>query len=553
MQPGAPWTLFTDVTADSGLAAARLHASLSPQRDWIFESIGGGLAAADFDDDGDIDLFLTDTAAFDAAGAVRVPEAGARCRLFRNDGGLRFTDVTDASGAGLRGFFTGAAAADLDGDGLADLCVVGYGERRLLRNRGGLSFEDVTVPSGLAAAPDEPCASCSWGDVDGDGRLDLFVAAYVDQRSVAVAMREKGTRGPRHCTWRDLPVFCGPRGVPPAPNRLFLQQADGTFEDVSARLAGPARPSLQGVFSDLDGDGDLDLYVANDAAENELWINDGSGRFEDVAAAAGVAADRNAVAQGSMGVAVADVDQDGRMDLAVTNFVYETDALWLNRTLPGGGARFDDAALSTRFANARQDRLSWGIGLTDFDGDGFLDAFVASGHVYPQEEAGAPGGTPFRQRCRALRGLGPPWFAWEDVSARAGPPLADARCWRSAVFPDLDGDGDPDVVLTAHDSAPVVLRNDGGERSAWLRIALRPRTGLGTPAGARVTATLADGTTRTAEVHCGSSYASSGDPGIRIGAGAAASVAVVEVRWPDGTRTRLADVPTGRVVVVEQR
>jgi hypothetical protein len=547
-----PFVTFTDVTADSGLAAFRLHAGAEPPKNWILETVGGGLAAADFDGDGDVDLFFTDGDGVTREGRVAHLE-GAGCRLFRNDGGFRFADVTAASGAGLTGYLIAAAAADFDGDGDADLAVVGFDAFHLLRNRGDGTFEEATAAAGLAARPGDMSNGCAWGDFDGDGRLDLFVTNYVDHRAiVATALRDHGG-DPRHCRYRGRVVFCGPRGVPPQANRLLFQRDGGRFEDLSAtHLTEPARPSFQPLASDFDGDGDLDVYVANDAFENTLLVNDGAGRLTDRGVESGSATDQDFDVQGSMGVAAGDFDLDGRIDVAVSNFAYEYNALYRNRTRPGGAPLFDDQSIATRFAAAPQDRVCWGIGLPDFDLDGLLDAFIAAGHIYPDDETETRGAVRHRQTSQVLRNLGAPGFSWEDVSSRAGPHFADARLWRGAVFPDLDDDGDPDVVLTAQHEAPAVLRNDGGERNAWVRLDLRGRRG--TPAGARVVVTLPDGTTRVREVVAGSSLGSSDDPRIVVGWGAsdAAAVPKVEIRWPGGKTTTLTDVPARRTTVVRE-
>lgn len=545
------WPTFTDVTAGSGLESFVLHCGVEPPKNWILESIAGGVAAFDADGDADMDLLFVDgTGMADDGEIVRTPGAGAR--LFRNDGGFRFTDVTEASGLGVAGFGVGAAAADYDGDGDQDVCIAGYDLLHVMRNRGDGTFEDVTAALGIVPRQWDLATGVAWGDVNGDGRLDLFVTHYVDQRAEILRTREAGLPG-RNCGKKVRQQFCGPRGLIPQRNRLFFQGTDGRFDDVSAtHLTEDRHPSFQAVFCDFDGDGDLDAYVANDGAENSLLVNDGSGRMTDRAVEAGAAMGDVFQPQGSMGVAVADYDRDGRMDVFVTNFALEYNALYRNRTRPGGNPSFADVSASSGISPAPFDRVSWGTTIQDFDADGELDAFVASGHVYledPKEDVAA---LRYEQPIQILRGLGPPKFRFEDVSAKSGAAFATRRCWRGAVFPDLDDDGDADIVVAAQLAAPLVLRNDGGNRNAWVRFVLQPRNGAPSPAGARVRVTAPDGSVRIRDVQHGSTYCGSDDPRLLMGFGSADRLPRVEVRWPDGTKTVAVDVPVRTTVVLKQ-
>ncbi|MCE9638404.1 MAG: CRTAC1 family protein [Planctomycetes bacterium] len=546
----APFTTFTDVTADAGLQSFRLHAGVEAPKNWIVESVGGGLVAADFDGDGDIDLFLIDGDGMSLEGEV-VHIEGAGSRLYRNDGGFTFTDVTKGSGLDVPGYAQGGAAADYDGDGDIDVCVVGYDMLHLFRNRGDATFEDVTASAGIVPAKWTFGTGCAWGDIDGDGRLDLYVSNYVDQRFLVEGTRTNSPGNPRTCIWRSHPVFCGPRGTRALPNNLYLQRADGAFADVSAtHLVETPRASFQPIMTDLDGDGDLDIYVPNDGIENTVLENDGKGHLTDRGVESGASTDMAFEVQGSMGVDAADFDFDGKIDVMVTNFAYEYNALWRNRTRPNSRFLFEDVSIASRFSRSPQPRVCWGTGLVDFDGDGLLDCYVAAGHVYREDESDDRSVVKYKQTNQILRCLGAPKFLWEDVTDRAGPHFKDARLWRGAVFPDLDDDGDPDVVAVAQHDAPAVLRNDRTGPNAWLRFDLR---GLrGTPAGARVTVETPDGTKRMHELHCGSSFGASDDPRLLFGLGPCDVVPRVEIRWPGGAVTKLENVRTRQTLVVKQ-
>ncbi len=559
-RPTGPWPVFTDVTKGSGLEAFTLHAGVRAPKNWLLESVGGGLIAFDADGDGDMDLLLPDGDGMTDQGDI-VDEPGSGARLFRNDGGFRFTDVTAASGVGVvSGYALGGAACDYDGDGDQDVCVTGYGVFHLLRNDGKGVFEDVTKAAGIDWPPLTTTSTVAWADLDGDGRPDLYVANYSDQRALIERTKAEKKTTPKWCEWRGHRVFCGPRGLVRTPNRLLLQTSAGRFTDATAtHLKEEPQHSLQPVISDFDNDGDLDVYVANDSVENTFLVNDGRGHLTDRAVEAGVATGANFVVQGSMGNTVADVDRDGRMDIAITNFAHEYNALYRNKTRPGGPPVFEDVSIATKFSVPASPRVCWGVAVRDFDADGDLDAFIAAGHVYIEEEHDPISKVKYLQLNEMLRGVtGPPdaqgrvRITFEDVSATSGPHFSTPGSWRGAVFPDLDDDGDSDIVVMNQHMPPALLRNDGGNRNSWVRFDLRGRAPNTSAAGARVSVQLTDGSIRTQDVLLGSSYASGDDPRLIFGLGTAQRIAKAVVRWPDGTTTVLADLEVRKTHVVRQ-
>ncbi len=546
-QPAGP--RFTDVSEGAGLAGHVLHAGAAERKNWVLETVGGGAACLDFDGDGDQDVLLLGGADMDEAGDVVVPE-GCRTRLFENLGGLRFRDVTARAGIDETGYTLGCAAADFDGDGHVDVAVAGYDVLHLWRNRGDGTFEEVAAARGVVQPQWSCSASVSWGDLDGDGRLDLFVCRYVDQRERIELIRRSG-RGPRQCMWRGMTTYCGPAGLTPQPNLLFFQRADGRFEQREGWCDAVPGPSLQALVADLDGDGDLDVYVANDGKDNELLVNDGTGRLANQAVRAGAAGNDNFLPQGSMGIDAADLDADGRPELAVANFVGEYNALYRNRTGAADRPLFEELGVAAAFSVPRQERVSWAVVLADFDGDARLDAYVTAGHVYPGESV--PGSPPVRgeETPLLLRGLGGLRPGFADASAAAGPHFADARQWRTACAADFDDDGDTDLLVIAQQSAPALLRNDGGETRGFVGFDLRGAAPLTMPAGAVVEVTLADGRVLRRTLLLGSGYAGSQDPRLLFGLDGSATVRA-RVLWPGGRETDLGDVARNRVHVVRR-
>jgi hypothetical protein len=515
---------FTDVTARSGISF--VHAS-SPDKKYILESMSGGVAAFDFDKDGLQDLYFVNAPTVETAARPR----SARSALWRNRGDGTFVDVTDRAGVGDPGWGMGAVVADYDNDGWDDLYVTCYGPNRLYRNNGDGTFSDATAAAGVGDA--RWSAGAAFADYDGDGWLDLFVANYLEVRLDALPPFGQG----RFCEFHGIPVQCGPRGLPGAGDVLYRNRGDGTFDDASERAGVADRAGRFGMgaaWNDFDDDGRPDLFVANDAGPNFLYRNSGNGTFVDVALAAGVALDDSGREQGSMGIAIGDYDHAGRWSVFVTNFANEYNALYRH----DGGVRFTDVSHASQTARASVPLVGWGAHWLDVDNDGWLDLFVANGHVYPQVERSGLAAK-YRQRKLLFRNNGDGTFA--DLSSMAGGALAEPAVARGSAAVDLDNDGDLDIAVNNLDGAPTVLRNDGGNRRHFLVIALEGRRASRSAVGATVTVT-AGPLVQRARRRSGDSYLSHSDARLHFGLGARTTVDAIEVRWPGGTTQRFGGV-----------
>ena len=535
---GTPFADFSDATESGGIGF-RHHAPLGELR-WMAESTGSGVAAADFDGDGLPDLFFADAWSLE----MDRPE-GAGCRLYRNRGDGTFEDATERAGIDVPLRVGGVVAVDLDNDGNRDLVLAGYGGVRVLRNRGGAEFEDATEAAGLPAEPGSWFTCAAAADFDRDGILDLFVSRYADQATYREGMLKFGKDAGREGIWRGLPVFAGPRPLQPQTDRLFRGLGGMCFEDVSAGLAGnEARYSFQPVATDADGDGLIDVYVATDTQPNFLWRNLGGMKFQDVGLEAGCAVDAGGKAQAGMGVAAGDVDGDGLPDLLVTNFSNDHLTLYANRSLPGRPA-FSDRSYASGVGPASFRYLGWGAVLADLDLDGREDAVVADGHLYPNVTDMPELGVSFAERMQFLRGVGGGVF--EDRTDGGVRGNDTPRVHRGLATLDFDGDGALDLVATVLGGPPVLLRN-GTPRAGrqWIGFRLTGTASPRDPAGARVTLT-AGGATQTRELRFGDSYASTSEPVLRFGLGAATEAERVVVRWPSGRVQELPPLPAGRV------
>ncbi len=514
---------FVDRAAAAGIEVVTY--SGGADKDHLLESTGNGVLVVDYDGDGDPDLFFV--------GAYRLPppaDAGARDRgaFYRNDGGGRFVDVTDAAGLGARFYGHGGAVGDVDGDGLPDLHVTAFGPDLLFRNNGDGTFTESAARLGL----DEPGWSIgsTFFDADGDGDHDLYVARYVEAtwEEVLAARRTRRWRG-------RVDVMDGPRGLPGSGNRFYRNEG-GTFREATAEAGfdGCGRGYSMGVASlDFDADGDVDLFVANDSTPNCLYRNDGGGRFEEIGVEAGCAYDAAGEAQGSMGVGVGDYDGDGWLDLAVTNFANDYYTLYRNLD----GELFVDDSFDAGLAVPTFVPLGWAALFFDADQDRDLDLFFANGHIYPQVDSDPDLHESFEQ---------PDQLFWNEggrfVEAEPRGALGTRESSRGAALLDFDGDGDLDLAVSHQDARPRLLENRGGG-GRWL--SAEPRGPSGAPAlGARVAVT-AGGVTQVRELASGGGYASQSELRLHVGLGDAA-VDRLLVTWPDGARRALERPPAGR-------
>jgi hypothetical protein len=532
---------LVDVAPESGLDFAHWNGMTGAH--YLPEVTGSGVALLDYDRDGDLDVYLVQGNLLDpretAADALTAPpgELPLGDRLFRNDstggpaGALRFTDVTAAAGIAATGYGMGAAVGDVDNDGWPDLYVTNLGPNQLWRNRGDGTFRDATAEAGVGVP--------GWSvpavflDFDRDGWLDLYVGDYVDFNL--------GSHRQCH-TATGAPDYCGPLSYRPVADHLFRNRGDGRFADVtrSAGLADAAGNALGAVAADLDGDGWLDLYVANDQMANFLWRNQGDGRFVEEALYAGAAVSAEGRPQASMGIDAADFDEDGDLDLFMTHLADETNTLYLN----DGAGGFVDASVPSGVGMAGWANTGFGTGWLDFDQDGRLDVLAVNGAVRKipdQMQAGSA--YPLAQPKQLLRNLGGGRF--EEATAVGGPVLAVPEVSRGAAFGDLDGDGDTDVVINNSNGPPRLLRNACGQSRDW--IGFEVLDGHGRAAlGALVTVELEGGGRLLRRVAADGSYASANDPRVLVGLHGRPRPTGAVVRWATGASERFTGLAAGR-------
>jgi len=529
---------FVDVTEDSGIRFEPVCGAPPGEKGWLTEGMGSGGAWLDYNGDGNLDLYLVNGSTHD-----RPAGRGEPNRLYRGDGKGRFTDVTETAGVGDRGWGYGVAVGDYDNDGDPDLFVTNQGANVLYRNDGDGRFTDVTAGAGVGPSPWS--TSAAFVDIDRDGDLDLYVANYMESDVTKIPRRGDKAAIQGSCSYHGIQVFCGPRGRRPEQDQLFRNNGDGTFTDVTKpsgiALATP-RYALGVVSGDYDNDGDPDLYVANDSVTNSLWRNNGDGTFTDTGVASLTGLNIDGRAQAGMGTDFGDYNGDGWLDLVVTNFAHDLNTLYRNLS---GRFFVDESTLAglgvTNLA------LSWGAGFHDFDHDGDVDLLIANGHVYPQVDD-YDLGTSYRQTNHLFENEA---GRFKDVSATSGPGLRIARSFRGAAFADYDNDGDIDVLLTALDQPPVLLRNESPNVGNRLQLALTGTRSNRDGVGVRIIVTTGS-VTRIRERKGGGSYLSASDPRIHFGLGAAARADRIEIRWPSGTVDVLTDVPANRLIRVRE-
>ncbi len=538
--PRAQPPLFLDAAAETGLAFT--HVSGASGNYYLAEEMGAGAALFDYDNDGDLDVFLVQGGSLDPPSAGGAASRRPTSRLFRNDlkiaadgsRTLRFTDVTDAAGIRLDTYGMGAAVGDYDNDGYLDLLVTSFGPETLYHNNGNGTFTDVTRDAGVSDP--QWSTSAAFVDYDRDGDLDLFVANYLDF-TVANNKRCADPAGARD--------YCGPRAYHPVRDRLYRNDGRGRFTDVTESTGiGRAYGAGLGVaVGDYNGDGWPDIYVANDATPNQLWINQRNGTFTDQGVLSGAALNAAGNPEGSMGVASGDYDRDGDEDLFVTNLAGETAVLYAN----DGHASFEDVRARAGLAAPTAAVTGFGADWFDYDNDGWLDLFVANGGVNVIEaQRGQP--FPFFMKNQLFRNLGTGRFA--DTSAAGGPAFARPNIGRGAAFGDLDNDGDIDIVVTSN-NGPVQLLLNQSAASHWLGVRLTQQPGNRFGVGAWIGVAGPGHPTLWRRVRTDGSYLSASDIRTHVGLGAAApGASTVIVRWPDGPVERWSGIEADRVVTL---
>ncbi len=515
--------VFKDIAEVSGLAKWR-HTMGTAEKSYILEVVGSGVGLLDYDNDGWMDIYLVNGATYESlAGKAAAPHAA----LFHNNHDGTFTDVTAKAGVANDRWGFGVAIADYDNDGWPDIYVSNFGKNRLYHNNHDGTFTDVAEKAGVTLG--NWSTGATWGDYNGDGRLDLFVPGYVHYDAAQPPGQGTGGVSYAFCQFRGVKVMCGPHGLKGEPDHLFRNNGDGTFTDVS-EAAGVADKSsyygLASLFIDVNGDGKVDLLVADDSTPNYLYLNKGAGGFEDASFASGYALNEGGRETASMGIAAGDLSHDGRIDVYNTTFSDDYKPLYRN----DGDANFTDVSYQMGIAEPTIPFLGWGTGFLDYDNDGWLDLIEANGHVYPQADR-MNWGTSWAERPLLFHSK---QGKLELVAAVEGTSLAKVGVGRGMAFGDLFNDGKMDVVINNMDGMPSFLRNVDSNANHWVGLRLvggpkSPRDAI----GATVYVT-ANGFRQRGDVVCGGSFASTSDPRLHFGLGAAAVVDSVEVHWPSG-------------------
>jgi hypothetical protein len=543
-------TGFVDRAAYAGITAEN-HTGKAERKDFIVEAKGGGAIVIDYDGDGDVDLYIVDgnTYQVDGEGNVvdRSTHPDAMNRLYRNHGGWRFTDVTAEAGVGDRSFGFGGTVGDYDNDGDPDMFVCNWGTNILYRNNGDGTFTDVTAEAGVGGDDAYYSTCATFFDADGDGDLDLYVSNY---NRIGDYIREQKGRG-RTAHWRGIPVYAGPAGIAPAADLFYVNNGDGTFTDVSATalVDQEARFGFTSVVGDFDRDGDLDLYVANDTHRNFLWVNDGKGIFTDGADRAACAVNRQTIEQAGMGLDSADYDQDGWPDLFVTNFAFDQNTLYRNRTGRQGRLMFED--VTERVGLAQRDflKVCWGTKFQDLNHDGYLDIFVAAGHVYEQVDLFQDAaGITYAQLPSLYYNLGPKGdYRFRDVTEEVGGPgLAIRKVGRAVCFADFDNDGDVDLYISGLNQRPLLLENrlPKAGKGNWIMLGLSGKADNRDAIGTRVTVVTPE-FRQMQEMRVAASFIGTNDPRLHWGLGDAETL-TIEVEWFGGGKQTFTEVPANR-------
>jgi hypothetical protein len=517
--------VFEDATKSAGLASWR-HVMGTLEKKYILETDGSGVGLIDYDNDGWLDIYLVNGSTYDALSGKKTSPHAA---LFHNNHDGTFTDVAAKAGVTNDRWGFGVAIADFDNDGWPDIFVANFGKNRLYRNNHNGTFTDVGEKAGITLGNWSDGAT--WGDYDSDGRLDLFVSGYVHYDLKHQPTATDGSVAFAFCQLHGVAVMCGPHGLEGEPDRLFHNNGDGTFTDVSvkAKVSDPGNYyGFTAIFADVNNDGKVDLLVANDSEPNYLYINKGDGTFDDQSYVSGFALNNQGREIASMGLAVGDYMNNGLLDLAVTDFSDDYKALYRN----DGDASFTEVGDEAGITQRSVPFVGWGEGFLDFDNDGWKDLMMINGHVYPQVDQ-HDWGTTFAERPLLYRNMHNGKF--EYVPPVRGSGLATLTSGRGAAFGDLFNNGKIDVVINPIDGPPVMLKNVNPDKHHWVELKLvggakSPRDAVG------ATVYLsANGVRQREDVMSGGSYISSNDQRPHFGLGDATDAGTAEIHWPSGS------------------
>jgi hypothetical protein len=532
---GGSYPELVDITASTGIQFEHLS---SPEQKFIVESMSGGVALIDYDRDGWPDIYFTNAQSVDMALHGRK----ARSALYHNNRDGTFTDVTDKAGVGYPCWAMGASVGDYNNDGWPDLLVTCFGGVVLYRNNKDGTFTDVTKSAGLSG-DSQWATGAAFGDYDGDGWADLFVAHYVDFHLNDMAAFGSSET----CKYMGIDVQCGPRGLKGSPDNLYHNNRDGTFTDVSERAGvgdGEHRYGLTAIWSDFDNDGKLDLLVTNDGQPSYLYRGNGAGKFEDVGFSSGVALNENGAAQANMGVALGDVLHTGRMSLLISHFDNEFAAFYRN----DGDMNFKDISTASGIAKGTRGHVGWGDAFVDFDNDGWEDFFLVNGHVYPQVDS-VPSNVKYSEP--KLLFLNQRDGKFKDISELAGSAIQIPQVSRGMAVGDLFNDGKLEAVVENLVGRPMILRPEGGPRNHWISFQLEGVKSNRLALNARVRATAGD-LVQLSEVISGGSYLSQNDLRIHFGLGGHEQVDKATVFWPDGRVETLTNLMADRFYSVRE-
>lgn len=523
---------FRDISRHAGLTVSHIS---TPDKKYMIESMSGGIGFIDCDNDGKLDIVTVNGSTVDRYKAGGDP----MITLYHQEAGLRFRDITSEAGLDRKGWGMGVAVADFDNDGWQDIYVTGFGGSVLYHNKGNCKFEDVTAHAGVAV--DGFATGAAWGDYDRDGFVDLFVPRYTH-----LDPQNYGENG-SSCTFMGLHVFCGPWGFTGESDFLFRNKGDGTFEDVSKK-AGVADEKrlfgMQAVWADYDNDGWPDLYVANDRGTNYLYHNKHDGTFEEMGVLSGTAVSASGGEQGSMGVAVGDLNHDGNLDIFVTNFMQESDTLYRNRGVQG----FADATNASGIARPTFPLVGWGTAFVDFVNRGWQDILVANGNIYPQIDQ-AHLGFAYREPFLLFHNNGDGTF--RDLAHLTLLGKLPLQSRRGVALGDINNDGKVDVVVLNADGPPTLLLNCTRDKNHAVLLKLVGTKSNRAAIGARVTVTAGD-LKQMDEVQSGSSYLSQNDLRLHFGLGTHIKINAIEIQWPSGAKQILHDLAADSIYTIEE-